>query len=73
MLASEPMQIDISPPSEMEIISKVDCLKNHKASGPGRLSPSSLKMKFSLQKICGSCIAHTHRTIAFLYAVVRDR
>lgn len=43
MAASEPVQVDTSPPLEMEVIREISFLKRHKAAEPEGLPPSLLK------------------------------
>lgn len=43
MPESEPVHVDASPSSKMEVMREMDFLKKHKAAEPDRLSPSSFK------------------------------
>lgn len=43
LLANEPKQVDISPPSGMEAIMGIGFLRSHKAAGRNGPSPSLLK------------------------------
>lgn len=59
MPASEPIQVDASPPSEMEVIKEVGFLKKNKTSGPNGMSLSLFKdagdvLKSQLTQFLGS-------------------